>query len=65
MCIRDSTCDIHDESDKMIVLPYFMEAERGTVEHMSLYFHVVGDVKPKSYYDCVVELEFDLCIGLS
>ena len=63
-CREEFTCDIHDKSDNIIVLSYFIEAERGTLEHMSLYFHVVGDVKPKSYYDCVVELEFDLCIGL-
>ena len=48
----------------MIVLPYFREAERGTLEHISLYFHVVGDVKTKSSYVCVVELEYDLCIGI-
>jgi len=38
-CRKELTCDLHDESDKMIVLPYFMEAERGALEHMSLYFH--------------------------
>jgi len=38
-CRKELTCDIQDESDKMIALPYFMEAERGTLEHMSLYFH--------------------------
>jgi len=34
------TCDIHDESDYMIVLPYFTEAKRGTLEHISFYFHL-------------------------
>ena len=63
-CRGEFTCDIHDESNNMIVLPYFMEAERGTLEHMSLYFHVVGVVKLKSYYVCVVELEFDLCFWI-
>jgi len=63
-CREEFTCDIHDESNNMIVLPYFMDAERGTLEHMSLYFHVVGVVKLKSYYVCVVELEFDLCIWI-
>ena len=38
-CRGEFTCDIHDGSDNMIVLPYFMEAERGTLEYMSFYFH--------------------------
>ena len=39
-CREKFTCDIHDESDYMIVLPYFTEAKRGTLEHMSFYFHL-------------------------
>jgi len=38
-CRKELTCDIQDESDKMIALPYFMEPERGALGHMSLYFH--------------------------
>ena len=39
-CREKFSCDIHGESGYMIVLPYFMEIERGTLEHMSFYFHV-------------------------
>jgi len=38
-CRKELTSDIQDKSDKMIALPYFMEAERGALGHMSLYFH--------------------------
>ena len=36
---KELTCDVQDKSDKMIALPYFMEAERGALGYMSLYFH--------------------------